>query len=155
MKSKHKMYFKYFKYVFRHKYYVMKECFKMGLYWQGIVHDLSKFLPSEAKAYANFFSGDNENKSLFAGKFKYAWLYHQKRNKHHWQYWVLLEDVNRETLLKIPTKYLKEMLCDWIGAGLAIHGKKDIHKWYEMNKSKIRLHDESRQELEKYLVDIK
>lgn len=26
-----------------HKYYVGIECFKMGLFWQGIIHDLSKF----------------------------------------------------------------------------------------------------------------
>ena len=33
--------------VFRHKKEVAKICFKFGLYWQGIIHDLSKFSPTE------------------------------------------------------------------------------------------------------------
>ena len=30
-----------------HKWVVMKECFKIGLYWQGIMHDMSKYGPAE------------------------------------------------------------------------------------------------------------
>ena len=26
-----------------HKFWVAYYCFKLGLYWQGIIHDLSKF----------------------------------------------------------------------------------------------------------------
>ena len=48
---------KYMWYVIRHKYYVLIECFKVGLYWRGIMHDWSKFLPSELIPYANFFNG--------------------------------------------------------------------------------------------------
>ncbi|MBQ2238933.1 MAG: catalase, partial [Lachnospiraceae bacterium] len=31
----------------RHKFMVMKYCFQVGLYKQGLLHDLSKYTPSE------------------------------------------------------------------------------------------------------------
>jgi hypothetical protein len=46
-------------------------------------------------------------------KFDSAWNIHQKRNKHHWQYWVLIMDNGSIEALDIPEKYIKEMLCDW------------------------------------------
>jgi len=52
-------YLKYLKYILKHKWYVMIECFKNGLIWRGLMHDLSKFLPSEFIPYANFFYGNN------------------------------------------------------------------------------------------------
>ena len=52
------MYYKYLQYVIKHKYYVMIECFKVGLYWRGLVHDMSKFRPSEFIPYARYFYGD-------------------------------------------------------------------------------------------------
>ena len=42
----------------RHKWYVMVECFKVGLYRQGIVHDLSKFSITEFMPSARYFQGD-------------------------------------------------------------------------------------------------
>ena len=33
--------------ILTHKYYVAKYCFQIGLYWQGITHDLSKFSVTE------------------------------------------------------------------------------------------------------------
>ena len=46
---------KYAGYVFRHKFYVALACFKQGLYWRGLTHDMSKFLPTEWTPYAEFF----------------------------------------------------------------------------------------------------
>lgn len=43
-------YFKHFKTIVKHKWYVMKFCFKCGLYWRGLVHDLSKFSFAEFSA---------------------------------------------------------------------------------------------------------
>ena len=50
-----KQYFKYFKYVFKHKFWVMKYCFEDRLYIRGILHDINKFRPSNFIAYANYF----------------------------------------------------------------------------------------------------
>ena len=30
-----------------HKWLVLKHCFAVGLYWQGLTHDLSKYSPTE------------------------------------------------------------------------------------------------------------
>ena len=157
-------YLKYFKYLFKHKWYVLKECFKMGIWWQGITHDLSKFLPTEFIPYANYFYGDYgvNNKCpakwlspivmKVSSSFAYAWLLHQKRNPHHWQYWILHNDDGSTQVLEVPTKYLIEMLADWIGAGLAITGRRDIVDWYEKNKKKIRLHPYSREQIKNWII---
>lgn len=44
-------------------------------------------------------------------KLKYAWLHHQHKNKHHWEYWVV-DPVSKQAL-PMPRKYLIEMVCDW------------------------------------------
>ena len=96
-------YLKYLEYLMKHKWYVMRECFKFGLYWQGITHDLSKFLPNEFFPYVNHFFGKQKRhvkkKQDATGYFKpagtgerefdLARLRHQKRNPHHWQWWIL------------------------------------------------------------------
>jgi hypothetical protein len=153
------MYYKYFRYVLRHKWYVFIEACKLGVPWRGFVHDLSKFLPSEFAPYANFFYG---KKTVFKGrdesgyykpvntgddKFDYAWLLHQKRNKHHWQWWLLPTDEEGNKVFDMPVQYRKEMLADWRGAGKAL-GTPDVLKWYVKNRDKMVLHPETRKWVE-------
>ncbi len=104
---------KYLKYVLRHKWFVFVECLKLGVpIWFAIFHDWSKFLPSEWRAYADYFYGEkvqaprnamitnSEGKLVphmvasdeVKADFNRAWNAHQKRNKHHWQYWLLRMD---------------------------------------------------------------
>lgn len=93
-------YWKYLKYIVKHKYYVMIECFKMGIYWRGLTHDMSKFLPSEFFPYANYFYGNYPKlKEQVEYEFTVAWLKHQKRNPHHWQYWLLINDDSSNSYL--------------------------------------------------------
>lgn len=147
---------RYLRYVLHHKWYVMLACFRRGLYWQGIIHDWSKFLPDEWFPYAEFFYGvtysDAErDRAKRIGiylphpdeartAFNFAWLKHQHRNPHHWQHWILREDSGKEYLMEMPKKYRLEMLCDWEGAGIAITGKREYDQWYLKNADKIRLH---------------
>ncbi len=202
------IYLKYLNYVIRHKWYVGMACFRNGLYWRAIVHDLSKLLPSELIPYARFFyqakkscyscthkvfgsqcdldySGigngyyankceDYEQTGIKTGRddtgyykptdtgdkeFDFAWLLHQKRNRHHWQWWILPEDEGGVKILEIPEKYLKEMLCDWIGAGKAqgFHSPKndplqETRKWWDSNNHKMQLHPNTRKILESWLA---
>jgi hypothetical protein len=142
--------FKYAKYVFWHKWYVLRACWNRGLILQGIVHDWTKFTPSEWFPYVNRFylSDYNHQKEGYfhepnGSAFDYAWLYHQRRNPHHWQYWVLVQDDEPTLILDMPYKYLLEMVCDWYGAGMA-QGKPDIKAWYLKNKDRIMLSDKTR-----------
>lgn len=158
-------YISYLKYVVRHKHFVMTECFKVGLIWRGIMHDLSKFLPSEFIPYAKHFYNKDGSKRDETGfydpnntgnnSFDIAWLLHQKRNKHHWQFWILPKDDGDIRVLEMPKKYILEMVCDWVGAGKAQgfispkHDKyKETRKWYGMNKDKMQLHSDTRKMVE-------
>lgn len=73
-----------------HKYYVLKECWIMGLYWQGIVHDLSKFSWTEFKESVIYYS-DGRSPIINAKDdvgISYAWQHHKGRNPHHAEYWT-------------------------------------------------------------------
>ena len=123
-----KIYINYFKYVFKHKWYVMLECFKEGLIWRGLMHDLDKFMPYSFFPYARQFMGNimtGRDKTGYYSpvktgnqEFILAWFRHQKINKHHWQYWV--DGIDGELIpLEMPDKYIKEMICDIKGASRA------------------------------------
>lgn len=152
-------YWKYTKYLVRHIWYVRKACWHNGLYWQGLIHDLSKWLPSEFIPYANFFYGKDAKprrdktgyyKPTSTGDdaFDFAWLLHQKRNKHHWQFWVLPEDDGGVKVLLMPIKYAKEMMCDWWGASMSTGHEGKNADWYAVNKDKMQLHPETRKFIE-------
>ncbi|WP_102261033.1 DUF5662 family protein [Mesobacillus jeotgali] len=98
-------------YILEHKINVLVECWKEGLYIQGITHDLSKFNPKEFIPYTKKFFLDRNIDSIDEMKWKFAWLHHQHKNKHHWEYWVV--DPNQKLALPMPRKYLLEMVCDW------------------------------------------
>lgn len=139
-----------FKYIMKHKYFVYRAGRKLGVSRrQLLVHDYSKFFPSEWFAYANhFFRVQANNESHKTGKdeaFDLAWLMHQKRNPHHWQFWVHVYDTEEKLgrASKMPEKYAREMVADWIGAGAA-QGQPDCRVWYAKHKSRMCLHPETR-----------
>lgn len=154
-------YFKYVKYLVRHIWYVRKACWAKGLYWQGLTHDLSKWRPSEFLPYANFFyKKPKRNKTGYYKPtdtgdeaFDFAWLLHQKRNKHHWQFWVLPEDDGGVKILEMPYKYRLEMLCDWWGASMALGYQGKSKTWYEANKNNMQLHPKTRKWVEENVSD--
>jgi len=152
MKNKWKIYWNYFKYIVEHRRNVRKVCFKMGLYWQGLIHDLSKYSPAEFKAYAiKFFGGDYAYKYFeVESEFEKAWLHHQHKNPHHWQYWVQLKTYKDKTANyeahEIPFKYTKEMICDWIAMGIKFNDT--AIEYYNKNKDKMILHETTRKRVE-------
>ena len=126
MKNK---YVKYFKTICTHKWYVFVECCKLGIIWQGIVHDMSKFSPSEFIASAWYYFGDRSDSVINEGiieKYQQAWLHHKGHNKHHWEYWVDWDSNTGEYILThIPLRYMEEMYADMVGASKA-YNKKDF-----------------------------
>jgi len=138
------------------------------------MHDWSKFLPSEFFPYARYFYGPEElplaamygNQRMWAiltgcykeaveRRFNIAWLKHQHRNSHHWQHWVLRNDDGTTEPIEMPVPVVYEMVCDWIGAGRAIHGRydtadpcKEAREWYLKNQEKMLLHPETRRLVE-------
>lgn len=101
----------------QHRFLVCKLCFKMGLYKQGLTHDLSKYSPAEFLLGVRYYLGDRspiEAERKNRG-YSTAWLHHKGRNRHHWQYWI---DVQHGQIvqLEMPIRYIKEMACDRIAA---------------------------------------
>ena len=147
-------YVAYFKYVIRHKWYV----FWAGLaldcnIWRLLLHDISKFLPSEFIPYARcFYQSNGQPQYNDSPSFDMAWNAHQNRNRHHWQYHILIEDSGRILTQPIPEPYLQEMVADWIGAGRAVGNLTGARVWYERNKKVIQLHPQTRLRVEYLLL---
>ena len=137
----------YLKYVLRHKWYVARGArLVRGVpFWRVVFHDWDKFFPDEWFAYVHtFYAPDGSKQYKETRRFARAWNYHQKRNRHHWQYWLITWDRGTTEALQMRRSDVLEMLADWIGAGWAINGSPNPRPWYEANRENINLHPYSR-----------
>ena len=140
----------------------MLHCFKAGIFGRGLLHDLSKYSPTEFIAGIRYYQGTrspNEAEREDVG-YSAAWLHHKGKNRHHFEYW---NDVNPKTKVyapvKMPLKFLKEMFCDRVAASKIYQGKNytDAHPFEYFAKGKARnyMHEETANLLEKLLVMLK
>jgi hypothetical protein len=146
-------YWNYIKYVVRHRWFVMLECFKYKLYWRGLVHDISKFTPIEFFPYARYFFGPSPRGQQTPEEiedFNYATQIHRNRNPHHWQYWIQYDSAEKIRVLPMPERYLKEMVADWRGVAKAL-GTAGAVAWYKQNGPNIVLHPDTRRLLHQEL----
>ncbi|MBQ8306606.1 MAG: catalase [Blautia sp.] len=115
-----------FQTITKHKLMVMNYCFRVGLYRQGLLHDLSKYSPSEFLVGCRYYQGDRSpnNAEREATGVSRAWLHHKGRNKHHFEYWVdyALNDEHIINGAKMPRKYVAEMVMDRISASRTYMG---------------------------------
>lgn len=138
-------YWKHFKLILNHKKYVFQCCCKTGIPIQGLLHDMSKFSPTEFLESAKYYSGERSpiDNCKEANGYSMAWLHHRGRNKHHWEYWVDNFEKGMTAPL-IPFKYVLEMLCDFIGAGKAYRKEKfsyaDELKWWGNKRKTVIMH---------------
>lgn len=151
---------KHFKTITEHKLLVMKHCFQVGLYRQGLLHDLSKYGFEEFWSGVYYYQG---NRSPHAAAreihgFSPAWLHHKGRNKHHFEYWIDYTNKKEEGLAghKMPLKYVVEMVMDRIAACKVYKGKdytdRSALEYYERESPYILLHPRTRALLEKLLA---
>lgn len=82
--------FKLLRRILVHKFWVAYYCFQVGLYWQGIVHDLSKFSWTEFSRSIKYW--DDKISSLANERningYSETFLHHRGRNPHHYEYWI-------------------------------------------------------------------
>ena len=79
-----------FKTITHHRHLVRQYCFRLGLYYQGLTHDLSKYSPSEFWRGVKYYQGyrsPNDAERRENGV-SLAWLHHKGRNRHHFEYWI-------------------------------------------------------------------
>lgn len=125
-----------FKLITKHRWIVFKLCTRAGLPWRGLIHDLSKYGPTEFWESAKYYVGYKSPIQVAREKRQYssAWIHHKGHNKHHEEYWY---DFNAPVKAPvIPYKYTIEMLCDNLSAGMVYKGKdftNDYPLWYWNN----------------------
>lgn len=112
--------------VARHRRLVRRYCFRLGLYWQGLTHDLSKYAPSEFLPGAKYYQGTrspNDAQRLQEG-YSSAWLRHKGRNRHHFEYWTDYGPHGEGIIgVEMPPQYVAEMFCDRLAASKVYRGK--------------------------------
>ncbi|MBR2744166.1 MAG: catalase [Clostridia bacterium] len=110
--------------VTKHRWYVFKYAVKAGIPLRGLLHDLSKFSPTEFFESVKYYNGKRSPLHVAREQIGYsaAWLHHKGRNKHHFEYWEDLSKTERFGVF-MPYKYLVEALCDKISAGIVYQGK--------------------------------
>lgn len=148
--------------VTRHRNLVLKHCVHCGIPLQGLKHDLSKYSPTEFWAGCKYYTGTRSpNEAERADKgFSAAWIHHKGRNKHHFEYW---SDISKETkryvFIKMPYRYLAEMVCDRIAASKTYKGKDytdDCALQYFLDgQGRSQMHPDTAKELEKLLTMLK
>lgn len=151
--------FGHLKTVTEHRNAVIKHCFKAGIGFQGLRHDLSKFSPTEFIPGARYYTGKrspNEGERLEKG-YSSAWLHHKGRNRHHFEYWL---DYNTQTKrvepVKMPVKYVAEMFCDRVAAS-KIYNKDSYNdsmpiEYFLRSKGRRVIHPETSDLIESLLV---
>ena len=153
---------KHFCTITRHRHEVIRNCFHAGILWQGLRHDLSKYSPTEFMQGARYYQGDRSPNAEERERNGYsiAWLHHQGRNKHHFEYWQDYDPKTRfKEPVKMPVKYVKEMFCDRVAAGKIYYGKnykEDMPlAYFEKGKYCRMIHPETSDLIEKLLRMLK
>lgn len=139
---------------------VMRFCFQVGLYKQGILHDLSKYSWEEFRTGVRYYQGTRSPNAAEKDILGYsaAWLHHKGRNKHHFEYWIDFAPRKEDGLVgnRMPLCYLIEMVMDRIAASKVYMGDSytDAGAWeyYLRGRDYILMHPKTRASLEKLLL---
>ena len=121
-------FFKHLWVVIKHKSNVLYYASKLGIFWTGLVHDLTKFTPKEFNRSVKYFHGKKSPTIVERAShdnFSYICVAHTGRNKHHWQYWV---DYTRWEIVvnKIPYRHALEYVADVLSAS-KVYNPKDFN----------------------------
>lgn len=146
----------------RHRHAVMTHCFRAGIPFRGIVHDLSKYSPEEFLPGVRYYQGirsphEGEREALgYSG----AWMHHKGKNKHHFEYWTDYDPKTKQIRpIKMPLIYVKEMFCDRVAASKIYMKEKYCDssplEYFMLAKGKRVIHPETSDLLEKLLTMLK
>ena len=143
--------FLHFKTITRHRHRVIAHCFRAGIGFQGLFHDLSKYSPAEFIPGARYYLGNrspNEGEREQHG-YSLAWMHHKGRNRHHFEYW---NDLNTKSKMyepvKMPIRFVKEMFCDRIAASKIYTGL----EYFLRGNARKKMHADTADLLEEWLT---
>ena len=149
-----------FKTISHHRRLVRKGCFRVGLYLQGLTHDLSKFSWTEFRVGAKYYQGNRSpnNAEREAIGYSSAWLHHKGRNRHHYEYWIdysTKEIAGGMAPAPMPVKYVAEMLMDRIAACKVYNGAQYTDAaplaYYSKGRENAFIHPQTKELLERLL----
>ncbi len=143
----------------RHRHIVMWHCFKAGIPWNGLMHDLSKYSPAEFIPGVRFYTGTHSPTSgerLAYGHSK-AWMHHKGRNRHHYDYWMDYSIEQRKVVpVKMPLVFVIEMFCDRVAACKVYlndrYTQSSALEYFRRRSSEEDMHPETRELLGKLLL---
>lgn len=152
--------FRHFKTITYHKYLVCKGCFRIGLYRQGLLHDLSKYSYTEFRVGARYYQGTRSPNNAEREEIGYssAWLHHKGRNKHHYEYWVdySISVPGGIVPVPMPLNYMAEMIMDRIAASKVYKGEhykdKDPLDYFLAGRDPAPMHEQTKTYLEEMLT---
>lgn len=148
-----------FKTITRHRWLVRQGCFRVGLYWQGLTHDLSKYSPTEFRVGAQYYQGTfspNSAERMEKG-YSESWMHHKGRNRHHWEYWTDLSLTSHHyEPVPMPRKYLVEMVMDRRAACMVYQGENytpgSALDYLHKGRERVRMHPKTLKELDYILT---
>ena len=150
---------KHLKTINHHKWLVLCGCFRVGLYWQGLTHDLSKYSWTEFRAGAKYYQGTRSPNAAEREDKGYseAWMHHKGRNRHHYEYWTDMSPRTRTyEPIPVPWKYLVEMIMDRRAACMTYQGKNytdsSALEYLERSREKDLMHPETQRQLRHILT---
>lgn len=127
----------------------------MGLYWQGLTHDLSKYSPTEFWIGAKYYQGTRSPNAAERQEKGYstAWMHHKGRNKHHYEYWTdMSSETGRYESCPMPRRYLVEMVMDRRAACMTYQGNAYTQasplEYYARSRERHIMHPELQRQLE-------
>lgn len=151
-----------FKTITKHRHAVIKNCFRAGIPFQGLRHDLSKYSPVEFLNGAKYYDGSRSPNELERADIGYsrAWLHHKGRNRHHFEYWTDYNPIEKKLApIKMPIKYVIEMFCDRVAASKIYMKDKYTDssplEYFERGRQNRFINKETSVLLEKLLVMLK
>ncbi|MBR3440004.1 MAG: catalase [Clostridia bacterium] len=149
---------KHFKTITKHRHAVMRHCFRAGIPFQGLKHDLSKYSPTEFIPGAKYYQGNRSPNEAEREEYGYslAWLHHKGRNRHHFEYWADYNPkVRKVQPVKMPPRYVIEMFCDRVAASKIYQGEKytdsSAFEYFERGRDRRSIHPETSDFLEMLL----
>lgn len=148
--------------IMKHRRKVIYHCWKVGILHRGLLHDLSKYSPTEFIEGVRHFIGNrspNEGERTVKG-YSDAWMHHKGRNRHHFEYWT---DYNPNTKViepvKMPVVFVKEMFCDRVAASKVYQGENytDAHPltYFLGGKDRRKINQQTSDLIECWLIMLK
>lgn len=116
-------FFKHLHRINKHRWLVFKLSIRAGIPFRGLLHDLSKYSPTEFWEGVKYYNEGHSpiTKCKRINGYSKAWLHHKGRNKHHFEYWY---DFNcQNPTIVMPYKYTVEMICDTLAASMVYNKK--------------------------------